>query len=182
MKNVMIVAGLITIVAVGVLTFGCSDDHDVTTTNTDQSAAILRVTPEDGTSDVPVTTSITVSFSEPMDMMSVMQSIYLAGGTEMQLWRDSLNHYGGFPMMSANMQEHMIDWMDSIHVTGEFHWNDAADSCEFIPESDLMHHTDYLLLLYEGGMRDHHDGMMGGGDHGDGSYHIYGFSTAMGGN
>jgi hypothetical protein len=107
-----------------------------------------------------------------------MQNLHLAGGRPMNEWRDSLSHYGGFDMMSMHMEDHMMTWLDSIHTPGEYHWSGTYDSCEFVPDAELMANTEYLCLIYEGGMRDEHDGMMGGSDHGDGGYHMFEFTTA----
>jgi len=169
----------ITILVVGVALVGCSDDdQDVLSSNDNESVVIAAIFPADGATGVSSSTSIAVKFTGPVDTTSVMQNLHLAGGMAMHEWRDSLSHHGGFGMMNMNMEDYMMTWMDSIHTPGEFHWNGALDSCEFVPDSSLMSGTEYLCLLYEGGMHDSHGGMMGGENHNDNGYHMYGFTTS----
>ena len=170
-------AGLVLLIA-GLILVGCSDeDHDGMLDSDDEVVSIASITPSDGTSGVSPSSVIGIAFTGPVDTTSVMSNFHLAGGQPMHQWRDSLQHHGGFGMMHMGMEEHMMAWMDSIHVPGEFHWNERLDSCEFVPDSMLMAGTDYLCLLYEGGMRDRHGHMIGGDNHQDTGYHMYNFST-----
>ena len=177
--------GIMTLISIiALIAVGCSDDEtgNPASSNDDTGATveIARITPADGSTAVATTASISVKFTGPVDTNSVMQNMYLAGGNPMHEWRDSLNHYGGFGMMGSGMQDHMWNWMDSIHLAGDYHWNNALDSCEFFPGDTLMPNTEYLVLMYEGGMNDHHGGMMGGSNHGDSGYHMFSFTTEQG--
>lgn len=157
---------------------GCSnDDHDMMSQSSTNSLSIASIFPSDGATGISTSASVAIKFTEPVDTMSVMQHLHLAGGQPMHEWRDSLSHYGGFGMMSMGMEDHMMNWMDSIHTPGEFHWNGTQDSCEFVPDAALMDSTEYLCLLNEGSMHDSHGGMMGGGNHHDSGYHMYEFTT-----
>lgn len=167
------------VTAAGFILLGCGDDHHVVSDdgNGGEKVAILRVTPADGASAIEVASPITVRFTGPVDTASVRSNLHLMGGSQMHDWQDSLEHYGGFGMMGMHQNQRMMQWVDSIHVPGEFHWNEQLDSCEFIPDDGLVHDTEYLCLLYEGGMHDNHGGMMGGASHGDNGYHMYEFMT-----
>lgn len=157
---------------------GCgNDNHDSIAGNPTGSISIASVYPADGSASVATTTPVAVTFTGPVDTLTVMQNLHLAGGQAMHEWRDSLSHYGGFGMMSMNMGDHMMNWMDSIQTPGDFHWNETMDSCEFVPNTALTGNTEYLCLIYEGGMHDNHGGMMGGANHNDSGYHMYGFTT-----
>lgn len=177
-KMALIVLAVVAALSVLMLIDGCSNDDDSTSPIGDTDLQVVRVTPSDGSTDVSTDEPITIKFSGPVDTSSIMQNFHFAGGMAMHEWRDSLDNYGGFGMMGMGHMDHMMSWMDSIEFAGEFHWNNVMDSCEFIPDSAMHPNTDYLCLLYEGGMRGHHGGMMGGGDHGDSGYHMYQFTTA----
>jgi hypothetical protein len=170
---------MITALAVAIFTLaGCSDDdHDMLSNNDTGIVSIAAAYPADGSTNVSTATVFALKYTGPVDTMSVMQNFRLAGGQSMHEWIDSLEHHGGFGMMNMNMEQQMMNWMDSIQITGEFHWNGILDSCEFMPDSTLMSSTDYLCLLFEGGMRDSHGGMMGGASHNDDGYHMYSFTT-----
>ena len=177
MKTSTYIAGTILLLLIGLIFAGCSDDdHDLMSTDGDTPPAIAAISPTDGSTGVPVTTSVSLKFTGPVDTLSVMRNLYLAGGQPMHEWRDSLEHHGGFGMIGMMMHDRMMHWIDSIQVPGEFHWNAAMDSCAFVSDSALMHGSEYLCLLYEGGMRGQHGGMMGG-DHGDSGYHMLEFTT-----
>ncbi len=180
MKQAVLTALLVGSLLLLLLLAGCSDDESPTSLTEDTDVAIETVTPADGATGVSPATAITIKFTGPVDTLSIMSNFHLAGGEGMHEWRDSLDHYGGFGMMGMGHTDHMTAWMDSIHFGGEFHWNEALDSCEFRPDSAMFPATDYLCLLNEGGMRGHRGGMMGGRDHHDSGYHMFGFSTAPG--
>ncbi len=179
MKRLTTLIG-ITVLGVAILAFaGCSDDdHDMMSNSGTSVVSVAAVYPVDGSTNVSTSAAVAIKFTGPVDTMSVMQNLHLAGGQPMHEWRDSVSHHGGFGMMNMNMEQQMMNWMDSIHAPGEFHWNGTLDSCEFVPDSSLMPGTEYLCLLYEGGMHDGHGGMMGGQNHNDDGYHMYGFTTA----
>jgi len=158
---------------------GCSDNKDMISANDSGVVAIARVSPPDGSTGVPTSTSVSVTFTGPVDTQSVMNGLHLAGGGPMHQWRDSLTHYGGFDMMNMSMRNHMMNWLDSIQTPGVFHWFGNSDSCVFTPTATLMPATDYLCLLYEGSMHDTHGGMINGMNHGDNGYHMYGFTTGQ---
>ena len=177
MKEFTITAVTIVTLIVGVVLFGCSNDHEMTSQNAPAVLSVASISPSDGSTGVSTSTSIGIMFTGPVDTLSVMNNLHLAGGQPMHEWYDSLMHYGGFGMMNMSMQDHMMHWMDSIHVDGEFHWNDRMDSCGFVPDAQLMQGTEYLCLLNESGMQGGHGGMMGGSSHGNGGYYMSEFTT-----
>jgi hypothetical protein len=182
MKKTVLITGAFLLLIAGVIFIGCSSsDNPTTNNNGSQDITLARVYPNDGSTGVVPSTEISMRFSGPMDTISVDHNFHLAGGPAMMEWRDSLENYGGFGMMGMGMQNHMMDWMENIHTPGEFHWNDSQDSCDFIPDSDLMHDADYICLFYEDGMQGHGGGMMGGmmggATSGGSGYEMTGFTT-----
>ncbi|MEJ2722987.1 MAG: Ig-like domain-containing protein [bacterium] len=121
---------------------GCGGDDPVSQAAS-PAPEIAGVSPADGATGVATSTAITVDFDMPMDPQSVMENFYVSGGDEMHEWMDSLtyhhNHHHGDWMMDL---DHMMEWMDDIHIPGEFHWNDAHDRCEFVPSPGLDPDTD----------------------------------------
>lgn len=171
-------AGVIVIIFVGLALVGCSNDDDNKIVNTgSDTVAIESIYPADGSTNVSTTASIAIKFSGPVDTASVINNLFLSGGQSMQIWRDSLDHYGGFTMMNMGMESHMMSWMDSIQTPGDMHWNSTLDSCEFMPDSSLMNNTEYLCLLNESAMQGNHGSIMGGANHGDDGFHMFGFTT-----
>jgi len=159
--------------------FGCGDDDPVSSSETTTSA-IAKVHPVDGTTGLSTGATVSVTFTGPVDTLSVMSNFHLAGGATMHEWRDSLDHFGGWGMMGVSQRDHMMDWMDTIRIAGTFHWESDRDSCEFTPGGQLDPNTSFLCVLNETGMRDHQGGMMGGIGHGDDGYHMFGFATGSG--
>jgi hypothetical protein len=179
-RNLLWISGLLILIGALVVA-GCSNNNDVTSSGEDSggetSLAVAAVYPLDGSTGVPTSASVSIKFTDAVDTNSVMRNMYFSGGQPMLIWRDSLTHYGGFGMMHTGMRSHMMAWMDSIQYGGEFHWNGALDSCEFVPDS-IAPGTQYLCLLYEDGMMGHHGGMMGGMGSGSSSgYQMFGFTT-----
>lgn len=177
--RVVMAVGLTGILLVGVFLAGCSNNvEEQISGSANEVTTIASVYPADGATGVPRSTSIAIRFSGPVDTLSVMNNLHLSGGQPMHEWYDSLGHYGGFGMMNMAMANHMMNWMDSIQTPGHYSWNDTRDSCQFVPDSELLSNADYLCLLYEDGMNDGHGGMMGGSHPADSGYYMYGFTTS----
>ncbi len=172
----------VSILAVSLLIAGCSDNDSPLSSVNDEATTILRVTPADGSTDISPAAPVSIAFSGPVDTLSIRNHFYLAGGEPMHMWRDSLDHHGGFGMMGMGWRHRMVDWMDSIQTPGMFFWNSDLDSCAFLPDEPLDPNTEYLCVLEETGMRDHHGHMIGGDDHDDEGYHMFGFRTGEGRN
>ncbi len=159
-RRIAILIMLITLVAV--ISISCSDNDDNMVSPNDQIVdAIVEVSPTDGSTAVSRATSIAVTFSRVMDTMLVMNNTFISYGDGMHDWLDSAAHYGGMGMMSQSNMDRMMNRMEGIKVPGEFHWNDAKDSCEFIFDSNLMPDEDHMILLCEEDMM-MSGGMMGG--------------------
>ena len=144
---VVLVIGLMT-----VFISGCGSNNDDSVSSGAQDVVIASVSPSNGSTGVSPSSTISVKFTGAVDTMSVMNNFHFTGGSPMQMWRDSVDHYGGFGMMNMSLRNHMMNWIDSIHVAGQFHWNDALDSCEFVPGNPIESDTDYLCFIFEGGM------------------------------
>ncbi len=179
MKSTQVLITMFLLLAILIIAAGCDDGNDSMMSgdnSTSSTSLIAAVYPTEGATDVSRSSSVSVKFSKPMDTLSVMDNFHLTGGEDMLLWMDSTIQYGGLGHMTMSNMNHMMNWMDSISITGTFQWNDLMDSCEFIPESDMMANQEYMILMCEGEMMNH-GGMMGGGDHGDDEYHTYHFRT-----
>lgn len=91
-----------------------------------QIPEIIYMSPSDGTMNHNISTQIIMAFNMPMDTMSVMHNFHMAGGDDMHLFMDSLEHCSSDSgMMGGGMggmmgMEHMMDWMDSIQCPGHF--------------------------------------------------------------
>jgi hypothetical protein len=93
-----------------------------------------------------------------MDTHSVMGAFHLAGGPEMALWMDSVGHHQGMGGMGMMNMDHMMQWMDSVEYSGQWHWNAVKDSCWFVSDSMLFPDADHMIYMY-GTVRSH-DGMI----------------------
>lgn len=178
MRWLFLSTAAILLIIAGSTFIGCdSGGHDMISDPGNGIVAIASISPADGATGVSTSTSVAITFTGPVDTMSIMKNFHVAGGQAMYEWRDSLSYHGGFGMMNMGMQDHMMAWMDSIQTPGVYNWNEDLDWCEFVPDSALMADADYLCLLYEGDMRDRHGNMMGGSNHQDDGYHMFLFST-----
>ncbi len=162
------------------LATGCSDDeNNEIFSGNDISSFIVSIYPPVGATDVSPSSSMWIKFSEPMDTISVMNNFYYSGGANMHEWMDSTNLYGGMGHMNMGMNNHMMNWIDSIQIPGTYSWNNAFDSCEFIPDSIMLTNTEYMMFMYEDGIMNHRGEMMNL-NHDDNGYHTYQFITGEG--
>jgi len=143
----------ITMLAIFAISYGCRDHHGgMMSTNGIAENVVLRVYPVDGSTDVPPSTTVAVKFSRKMDSVSVMKNLHIVVGGEMYIW------------------------MDTIEIAGTYRWNDAMDSCEFMPTAGMDINQEHMIFMDERGMMQHHDVMMGS-NHNDEQYHFYHFIT-----
>lgn len=137
------------IAAVFALTlWGCGDNHDAT--RSDLQPALLSVSPGDNAAGVNRDATIRIHFNMPMDTASVRRNFHLTGGEEMEAWMDSLTHHRGMGGMDMINMGHMMDWIDSIQYSGQFHWDATMETCEFTPDSAMMPDADHMIYLYDG--------------------------------
>jgi len=178
MKRIVIFLGIIVSAALFVFIAGCGKNgNDITGDNSIPAPKIVNVFPADGSTDVPIGTDIGIKFDMPMDTLSVMQNFYFSGGDNMHLWMDSLNQYQNMGGMGNMMDmDHMMNWIDSIHISGEFHWNESGDSCLYIPGT-MVPDTDYMIYINGDIMS--HDGNMMDMHHLDYEGHMYHFTTVQ---
>ncbi len=150
------------LLAFGTLVSGCSHDDPASGT-TDQQTVVASTIPQDGASGVPTSSPFVMTFSMPMDTMSVIEHFHCAGGDEMWEWMDSLQHY--HTGMGGHMidMDHMMAWMNEIELRGRFHWNNDMTECIFRPDADFLPHTDHMVYL-ENGIRSRDGHMMDGMD------------------
>lgn len=171
MKNAAILAAIIPSLILVFMTNGCSSSGDdkVNNPDTDTSRPLtVRVSPANGAVDISTNATIAMTFSEPMDTLSVMSRLYFTGGSSMQMWMDSMDHSGGGGHESHHTDPNrMYTLMDSLQLRGRFAWNGSLDSCRFIPDSLLRSGTSYLLQIDAGIMTV--DGMTMDMDENDGT-------------
>jgi len=108
---------------------------------------LVSVIPSDGSTGVSLVSALTMVFDMPMDTSTVMINFHLAGGDDMRMWMDSLDHHMGMGGMGMMDMDHMMDWMDSIQHNGTFHWNGGMDTCVFVLDSTMMPNTDYMMFM-----------------------------------
>jgi len=180
MKIFTIVILLLTIPIFLFSFIGCGNNHNSMITGDTNYSLISKIYPSDGSEGVPTNSIINVAFNDQMDTSTVMNNFFFAGGDEMHEWMDSVTHYGGLGNMNMGNMDHMMAWMDSIHVPGTNHWNHAMDSCEFIPSGEMMPNTEYMIVMDENKMM-HNNGNMTGMNmkHDDYGYHLYHFTTGQ---
>jgi len=166
-------------VVVAVSVFACSDKK-TTATDTETTGSIIRVYPTNGATGVSTATGVSLVFAKSMVTSTIAANFYLAGGESMHEWHDSLDQMGGWGKMDTDSRTHMLDWVDSIHSGGSFHWNSTHDSCEFVPDPLLDPNTEYICLLNQDEMQHHIGGMMGRIHHGDDGLQMFGFTTGGG--
>ena len=112
--------------------------------------------------------------------MSVKDNFFMSGGDEMHDRMDSASHYGGMDNMGMEQMDHMMEMLNSLHVSGTFHWNAEMDSCEYVPSSSMMNNTEYMIFMDENDMINHDGSMMGMNmNHSDNGYHQYHFTTGQ---
>ncbi len=174
-RGTMLLYGILALGLIALLA-GCGNDDKALSPETDSAPELARIIPQDGASGVEPQSSIHLKFTMPMDTGSVRENFFLTGGPRMHEWMDSANYYGGFDHMGMNQRNHMMEWIDSIHVAGEFRWNEPMDSCEFMPALSMDQGAEYMILMYEDGMMDRDGRQMDMGQGNDG-YHSYHFTT-----
>lgn len=190
MKRSLTLIIILALAASMIWMLGCSGDHHSTSGSHHDMAGsghkasgsfpgIVSIYPSDGVSNISPSTAVSVKFSTPMNIESVMAGLHLVGGEEMQVWMDSMSHDSGMGGMMGMDMEAMMEWMDSICVPGEFHWNDMMDSCDFEPDSSMEHDCEYMILMHEGGMMGEDGEMMDTAGCGNGGYNLTHFTTGI---
>lgn len=190
MKRSLRLVIILTLTALMIWMIGCSGDqsstsgsqHDMMGSAQKASGTvpgIVSISPSDGAANTAVSAAVSVKFSVPMNIESVMAGLRLVGGEDMQAWMDSMSHDTGMGGMMGMDMEEMMEWMDSICVPGEFHWNDMMDSCDFEPDSSMEHDCEYMILMHEGGMMGEDGMMMDTAGCGDGGYNLTHFTTGL---
>ncbi len=176
MKKLNLIFGVIAAV---LLISGCGGKNGIVEDNSGHPASIAAIFPADGSTGVAPSTSISIKFSGPVDTLSAMHDIHLAGGEQMHHWHDSLDHYGGYGMMSGDMWNYMMNWMDSIMVPGTYHWNGQRDSLVFTPNAALLTNTDYLCAFFKDSTAENHHNMMKNPSPMYDGLQMYGFTTGQ---
>lgn len=151
MKNLTkILSGSVVIIGIFLL-LGCSKNDKLISAPANDF--VLSVQPVNGATNIPVSTTVSITFASPMNTSSVAANFGLIGGEKMYEVMDSLNH----SMMNYS---DMMDWMHSVSFPGHFQWNSNRDSCIFHPDSSLAYHTNYMIYMGRNMESMHKDGMM----------------------
>jgi len=152
--STMLQVGLVAVLSLAIA--GCNNSTTPTGGANVPSALVRSVSPADGATNVPLQTTISIEFSQPMDANAIRESVHLVGGDGMRDWLDFAHPESGFGNMSYNDYMHMMGLLDSLDMSGEFVWEDGFERCEFHPDSGFVPQENYMLIMDE-------DGMMNGG-------------------
>jgi hypothetical protein len=146
MRKSILVTGIVLLAGIIFIVAGCGSKDSNPVKGNSGVPLVLKVTPSDGTTDIPRSSGIAVKFNMPMDTMSVREALFLSGGDSMLIWMDSLGQH----MMMGNMTDmaDMMNRMDSIMDSGSLEWNTHRDSCFFSPDSVLAPNSQYMILMY----------------------------------
>jgi len=167
------------ILVLATLSPGCNGHHDsMMSTNGSISDAILNIYPAEGATGVSVFSSVAVKFNRIMDTSSIMNNLQLMGGKDMNDWMDTVAEHGGMEHMPMRDREDMMNWMDSTAIPGTFSWNEAMDSCEFTPDTQMSANLEHMIFMDIGSMMDHSGGMMGSNNAND-RYLSHHFTTGQ---
>jgi hypothetical protein len=134
---------VMSLVIIGSLTLVISCE-DSTKEEETTEAELSRITPIDGSIDIALDASITVEFTEGMDINSCQSRFGV--------------YMGDLGQIPTNMMGEMHGMM-----AGQFQWNDDQTRMTFHPDSMFMDSTMYSICLQEGMQMHHHGGggMMG---------------------
>jgi hypothetical protein len=131
------------VVLLSAVWLGCSKDSKIISFQ-NQPGLVLSVLPADGSVSVPISTSITMAFSSPLDRDAFQQDFLFLPGQMMQEFMDSLAN-----MHSGSDSMHMQQMYHQYCIQGEFHWNNQNDTCVFQPDSALGLMTEHMLYLMQ---------------------------------
>lgn len=143
--------------------------------NNDNMTQPIRVSPDDGETNVALSKNITLNFDEPMVRSVVQRNFHLMTTQKMNGIRDSMMTYMGMMGVmshgdSVSIYDGMMRMMDNNTMRGMFSWNADSTQCVFDPDSLMMGNVSYSMhfgreMMSMTGMMDG-EGMMSDGNHG----------------
>ncbi len=74
-KPILLISGVAVLLIIGVIIFAAKRGHAPSPILKEEGPRIVKVSPEDGTEDIPITTSIEIVFDEPVKKDSLKYSI-----------------------------------------------------------------------------------------------------------
>jgi hypothetical protein len=158
--SVMAIIGLLWVL-------GCSNNDDM--------MQALKVSPDDGETNVALNKNVTLNFNTPMVRSVVQKNFHMMTTQKMQSIADSMMIYMGMMGImthddSAAIYTGMMRMMDSNAMRGTFTWNSDSTQCTFDPDSLMMTNTAYSMhmareMMTIAGMMQG-DGMMSENNHG----------------
>lgn len=164
-RPTILMAGLLA----GALFAGCSNDSPWPVSPA--SGKLIAVSPADGTTNVRVDAGLLLTFSGPVDRVTVQRGLHLISAAALSdsACPDSatLSHPD---MEHCMLDPAMMRHLDEYHGTsGSFSWNAAGTVCTFQPATWMSSATNYMVHMggdVAGMMGEGMGGM--GGDHDSG--------------
>jgi len=139
-----------TVIGISGLT-GCGDDA---TNNSHDSNAAVETIPADNATGYNPASPIFMMFNDQMDTVGFHDMVYCIDSMAHRGLQDSLMGHM-FGMMNSDQDTMMYyQRMHERRVTGQFHWNNDADSCAFVPNHAMQGGTKYYMHFRDS-MRDH---------------------------
>ncbi|MBL7960604.1 Ig-like domain-containing protein [bacterium] len=145
---------------------GCHDNDDMMQT--------LKISPNDGETNVALNKNIELDFDTPMARSVVQRNFHMMTTQKMQTIADSMMVYMVMMGMmthgdSATIYDGMMRMMDNNTMRGTFVWNSDSTRCTFDPDSLMMPGTQYRMhmgreMMTMTGMMQG-NGMMSGDNH-----------------
>jgi hypothetical protein len=145
---------LIIFIIVGIIAstiiIGCNKSSPVSSEAT--TAPQLSILPSDASSNINVTTNVSLTFSKPVYRTIVTQNLFLISerniSDSLYSMSSMMGHGTMMDVMADSAKMHYLDHYRSMH--GTFSWNGDSTQCIFHPDSLLTPNTQYMVHLRSG--------------------------------
>jgi uncharacterized lipoprotein NlpE involved in copper resistance len=120
--------------------------------NKDDMMQALRVSPDDGETNVALNKNVLLSFDTPIARSIIQRNFHLMTTQKMETIADSMMYYMGMMGMmthddSVTIYSGMMRMMDSNAMHGTFVWNSDSTECTFDPDSLMMANSQYEIHM-----------------------------------
>jgi Bacterial Ig-like domain len=134
-------------VIASVFIIGCNKPSPVSSQSTD--ALQLSILPIDASTNVAVTTGVSLTFTKPMYRTIVTKNLFLISerniSDSLSPMSQMMDHQAMMDAMADSAKMHHLDQYHSLH--GTFTWNGDSTQCTFHPDSLLTPNTQYMVHL-----------------------------------
>jgi hypothetical protein len=142
-RIIFIIVGVIA----SAILIGCNKSSPVSSDST--VAQQLSIVPSDASSNISVTTNVTLTFSKPVYRTIVSQNLFLISvrniPDSLYSMSSMMGHGTMMDIMADSAKMHYLDHYHSMH--GTFSWNGDSTQCIFHPDSLLSPNTQYMVHL-----------------------------------